>query len=102
MLVRRYLGYTRGISEPGAKPVPPFLFCISRDSRDHSPEVYNEVIIPGFRRMTPQPKTALTRFGAGVHVFWLAEKDLPLGIAPSVAKLWNESIMNGYFMQAVA
>ena len=101
-LVQRYLGYTREISGPGTKPVPPFLFCISKDSRDHSPEVYNEVIIPGFDRMRPQPKTALTRYGAGVHVFWLAEKDLPLGIAPSVAKLWNESIMNGYFLQQPA
>jgi len=31
------------------KPVLPFLFEISKDSRDHSPEVYQEVIMPGFR-----------------------------------------------------
>ena len=65
-------------------------------SRDRSPEVYNEVIIPGFRAMKPAPKIA--RFGAGVHSFWKAEKDLPLGIAPSVVKSWKEAVMNGYFV----
>ena len=57
------------------KPVPPFLFEISKDSRDHSPEVYNEVILLGFRAMKPAPKVAITRFGAGVHSFWKPEKD---------------------------
>ena len=28
--------------------------------------------------MNPAPKIALTRFGAGVHSFWKAEKDLPV------------------------
>ena len=69
-----------------------FLFEISKDSRDHSPEVYNEVIIPGFRAMKPAPKIAITRFGAGVHSFWKAEKDLPVGIVPSVIKSWNEAV----------
>jgi hypothetical protein len=32
--------------------------------------------------MNPAPKIALTHFGAGVHSFWKAEKDLPVGIAP--------------------
>ncbi len=45
--------------------------------------------------MKPMPKVRLTRFGAGVHVFWLAEKDLPIGIAPSVVRSWNEAIMVG-------
>jgi hypothetical protein len=31
------------------KPAPTFLFEISKDSRDHSPEVYQEVIMPRFR-----------------------------------------------------
>ena len=97
-LVRRYLGYTRDLSEAGAKPLPPYLFCVSKDSRDHSPDAYNEVIIPGFKTMKFAPKTALTCYGAGVHVFWLAEKDLPVGIMPSVVRLWHESIMNGYFV----
>jgi hypothetical protein len=27
--------------------------------------------------MKPAPKIAITRFGAGVHGFWKADKDLP-------------------------
>lgn len=96
-LVQRYIGYTRELSNPGVKPVPPFLFGIAKDSRDHSVEVYQEVIIPGFRAMKPAPKVSLTRLGAGVHVFWTPEKDLPLGIAPSVARLWHRAITNGFF-----
>src|SRR5262249_48065787 len=47
-LVAHYLGYTRPLEGAGVKPVPPFLFVISKDSRDHSPEVYREVLIPIF------------------------------------------------------
>ena len=97
-LVNRFVGYTRELSGPDVKPVPPFLFEISKDSRDHSPEAYNEVIIPGFHAMKPAPKIALTRFGAGVHSFWKAEKDLPVGIVPSVLKTWNDAVVGGYFV----
>ncbi len=51
--------------------------------------------MPGFRRMNPAPKIALTRFGAGVHAFWRAEKDLPVGIAPSVLRTWNDAVVGG-------
>ena len=54
--------------------------------------------MPGFRRMNPAPKIALTRFGAGVHSFWKAEKDLPVRIAPSVLRTWNEAVVGGYFV----
>lgn len=97
-LVQRFVGYTRELSGPNVKPVPPFLFEISKDSRDHSPEVYHEVIMPGFRAMHPAPKIALTRFGAGVHSFWKAEKDLPAGIMPSVLCTWNDAVTGGYFL----
>jgi hypothetical protein len=97
-LVHRFVGYTRELAGPDVKPVPPFLFEISKDSRDHSPEVYNEVIMPGFRAMKPAPKIAITRFGAGVHSFWKAEKDLPAGIVPSVIKSWKEAVTEGYFV----
>ena len=50
-LVNQFVGYTRELSGANVKPVPPFLFEISKDSRDHSPEVYEEVIMPGFRAM---------------------------------------------------
>ncbi|MDP2603681.1 MAG: hypothetical protein Q8S00_13970 [Deltaproteobacteria bacterium] len=96
-LVQRFVGYSRELSGPNVKPVPPFLFEISKDSRDHSQEVYEEVIMPGFRKMNPTPKIALTRFGAGVHSFWKAEKDLPVGIVPSVLKSWNDAVTGGYF-----
>lgn len=96
-LVQRFAGYTHELSGANVKPVPPFLFEISKDSRDHSPEVYEEVIMPGFRRMKPAPKIALTRFGAGVHSFWKTEKDLPAGIVPSVLRTWREAVVGGYF-----
>ena len=97
-LVQRFVGYSRELSGPNVKPVPPFLFEISKDSRDHSQEVYEEVIMPGFGRMKPAPKIALTRFGAGVHSFWKAEKDLPVGIVPSVLKSWDQAVRGGYFI----
>ena len=97
VLINRFTGYTRELTGPNVKPVPPFLFEISKDSRDHSPEVYAEAIMPAFRAMKPAPKIAIARFGAGVHSFWKAEKDLPAGIVPSVIKSWNEAVTGGYF-----
>jgi hypothetical protein len=97
-LVNHFVGYTRELSGSNVKPVPPFLFEISKDSRDHSSEVYEEVIMPGFRAMKPAPKIGITRFGAGVHSFWKAEKDLPMGIAPSVLKSWDQAVRGGYFV----
>jgi len=97
-LVNRFVGYTRELSGANVKPVPPFLFEISKDSRDHSPEVYAEAIMPAFRAMKPTPKIGFTRFGAGVHSFWKAEKDLPAGIVPSVIKSWKQAVTEGYFV----
>jgi pimeloyl-ACP methyl ester carboxylesterase len=97
-LVKRYRGYTRELSGVGVKPVPPVFFSISKDSRDHSPEVYKEVILPMFAAMRPPPKTHLVHFGAGVHSMWRPEEDLPLGIAPAVVKIWHDAFTNGYFV----
>lgn len=97
-LVDRFVGYTRPLTGDGVKPVPPFLFGISKDSRDHSPEVYREVIIPAFKAMKPRPKIAVTRFGAGVHSYWTPEKDLPLGIAPAVAQFYHDAITGGFYV----
>ncbi len=97
-LIGRYLGYTRELSGPDVKPVPPVLFAISKDSRDHSPEVYREVIFPMFQSMEPAPRLALTRFGAGVHTYTKAEEDLPLGIAPAAAKFYYDAIVGGFFL----
>jgi hypothetical protein len=97
-LIERYVGYPRELRGPNARPLPPFLFVITKDSRDHSPEVYREVILPAFNAMEPAPRTHLTHFGAGVHSFWKAEEGLPLGVAPAAIKLWNEAIVGGYFV----
>jgi len=96
-LIKRYIGYTRELSGPDIKPVPPFLFGIAKDSRDHSPEVYQEVIIPMFKAMQPPPKVDVVRFGAGIHHIWAPEENLPRGIAPAVLKLWYDAITKGYF-----
>jgi hypothetical protein len=96
-LVGHYLGYTRELAGPGTKPVPPFLFVISKDSRDHSPEVYREVIIPMFAAMKPAPRVVVTRFGAGVHTYTKPEPGLPVGIAPAAAQFYMQAIQEGYF-----
>jgi hypothetical protein len=97
-LVAHYLGYTRPLEGAGVKPVPPFLFVISKDSRDHSPEVYREVIIPMFQAMQPPPRVAVTRFMAGVHTYTKPEPGLPLGIAPAAAQFYFDAITGGYFV----
>ncbi len=97
-LVAHYLGYTRPLEGAGVKPVPPFLFVISKDSRDHSPEVYREVIIPMFEAMKPAPRVAVTRFVAGVHTYTKPEPGLPVGIAPAAAQFYFDAITGGYFV----
>ncbi len=97
-LVRHYLGFPYPQTGPAAKPVPPVLFCISKDSRDHSPEVYQEVVLPMFGRLDPAPKVRVTRWGAGVHTYHKPEPDLPLGIAPPVAEFYVRAIQEGYFV----
>jgi hypothetical protein len=97
-LIAQFIGYTQPLVGQGVKPVPPFLFGISKDSRDHSPEVYQEVILPMFAAMTPSPKTGLTRFMAGVHLIWKKEDGLPMGIMPAVVQQWHDAITNGWFV----
>lgn len=98
-LVKHYQGFPYPQSGPGAKPTPPVLFAISKDSRDHSPEVYAEVVLPMFaKEVHPAPKVRVTQFGAGVHLYMKAEKDLPVGIAPAVAKFYHDAITQGYFV----
>jgi hypothetical protein len=97
-LVAHYLGYTRELRGSDTKRVPPFLFVISKDSRDHSPEVYREVIIPMFAAMNPAPRVHVTRFGAGVHTYTKPEPDLPVGIAPAAAQFYHDAITGGFFV----
>lgn len=97
-MVQHYLGYPFPQTGPGAKPVPPILFCIAKDSRDHSPEVYREVVVPMFKALQPAPKINVTRWGAGVHTYNKAEDGLPLGIAAPAIGYYVEAIKSGYFV----
>jgi hypothetical protein len=97
-LVKHYLGFPYPQTGPGAKPVPPVLFCISKDSRDHSPDVYREVVLPMFATLEPAPKVRVTQWGAGVHTYNKAEPGLPLGIAPPVVEFYVRAIQEGYFL----
>ncbi|HEX2727946.1 MAG TPA: hypothetical protein VHN20_19150 [Beijerinckiaceae bacterium] len=103
-LVARYVGLTRELEGPGVKPVPANLFMISAHSRDHSREVYEEVIMPLYRKMNPAPKVALVQFDAGKHGYMSGEDDegLDLGIGPAVFKVWDEAIKGGWFGNGVA
>ncbi len=96
-LIARFTGYTRPTE--GGKRVPPFLFVISKDSRDHSPEVYAEVILPMFAAMSPAPRVAVTRMMAGVHTYTKPEPELPMGIAPAAARYYMDAIKGGFFIQ---
>ncbi|MBB5788939.1 hypothetical protein [Jiangella mangrovi] len=96
-LVDRFVGYTEPLSGPDVKPLPPTLTGISGASRDHSPEVYAEVIVPMFEAIEPRPKYALTRYLGGTHKMWGEDGDLPLGIAPAVITDWHDAIVGGWF-----
>jgi hypothetical protein len=97
-LVKHYLGYPHPQTGPGAKPVPPVLFCITKDSRDHSPDVYREVVLPMFAQLSPAPKVRVTQWGAGVHTYHKSEEGLPLGVAPPVTEFYVKAIQEGYFL----
>ncbi len=97
-LVERFCGYPYPLTGDGIKPVPPVLFAIAKDSRDHSPEVYSEVVVPLFQSIVPAPKVSVVQFDAGTHFYARPEPRLPLGIGPAVAKLYHEAITGGYFL----
>ncbi|MEE8463048.1 MAG: hypothetical protein V3S50_13095 [Acidobacteriota bacterium] len=99
-LVRHYKNYTRELSGEGVRPFPPAILGTAQTSRDHSPKIYQEVVLPMFAAMDPPPKVSWVRFGAGVHGYSSPEPDLPLGIAPAVAQLWYDAIMGGYYLTA--
>ncbi len=93
----RYAGYPHPLSGSDARPVPPVLITIAKDSRDHNIDVYREVIIPSFKELAPATKVRLVQLGAGVHSYWQPEPDLPGGVAPVAAKINHDAIMDGYF-----
>ena len=97
-LIARYIGYTRELSGPETKPVPPILLAICKHSRDHTEEVYRKVVIPMYKAMTPAPKVSVTKLATGTHFYEKGEEGLPLGLIPPVAEIWYEAIKNGYFL----
>ena len=98
-LVSEYLGLTRELHGPDAKPVPNVLFGISSNSADHTPPVYEEAILPLFAAMNPAPLVTVTRFDAGMHAYATPEEGLPFGIAPAVFASWDTAIHGGYFVR---
>jgi hypothetical protein len=98
-LVAHYTNYPAPLTGDGVKPVPHILFAIAKDSRDHSPEVYREVVVPLFEQIDPALKVRVTQFDASTHFYTREEESLPLGIGPNVAKFYHEAITGGYFLR---
>jgi hypothetical protein len=98
-LVSKYVGYTRPLPSPSAPPVPPLLLGIVEGSRDHTPERYENVVLPSLQAISPAPRVALTRYGAGVHAYDKPLPELAFGALPAIAKTWDDAIMNGFFLQ---
>lgn len=98
-LVATYKGLPRPLTGPHVKRVPNVLFAIAKDSRDHSPEVYKEVVAPMMSKIDPAPHFAVTRFEASTHFYHRAEEGLPVGIGPAVAQHFHDGITRGFFMR---
>jgi hypothetical protein len=96
-LVNRFLGLTRELSDKDALPVPPTYFMITKNSRDHTEDVYRSVVLPMYAAMEGSPRTGLTVFDAGVHNYAKPEPDLPMGVAPTVIALWQRAIDGEFF-----
>jgi len=96
-LVAQYIGYTRELPGPDIKPVPPVLLSICKHSRDHTEQIYRDVVVPMYQAMTPAPKVGVTRFATGTHFYEKAEDGLPMGLIAPVADIWHDAIMNGYY-----
>jgi hypothetical protein len=99
-LVAHYVGMTREMDAKATRPVPNVAFGISSNSRDHTPEVYQDAILPLFAAMDPAPLVTVTRFEGGTHSYADPEEGLPMGIAPAVFESWDEAIKSGYFVRA--
>jgi len=99
-LIDRYIGLTQELKGRGVKPVPPVMFQITAHSRDHSREVYEEVVIPLFKKMRPAPKVSLTQFALGTHGYMSGEhvEGVNLGVGPAVLQQWDDAIKGGWFL----
>jgi len=98
-LVARYLNYGHYLKDKDAPPVPPVLFINSCYSRDNSEEVFNEVVLPMLANLNPAPKTRLVIVDGSSHLYTEADGDsLPLGMAPVAAKLFDDAVRGGFFL----
>jgi hypothetical protein len=98
VLVQRYLGYTKELSGHGVKPVPNFL-SIHGVNDDTVTLKRCERSLPLFAKLNPPPRVWPVSLGAGIHSWGWANDKLPQGIVPTVAKLWHDAIMNGFFIR---
>lgn len=53
--------------------------------------------LPLFEALKPPSKVRAVSLGAGIHSWSWTDEKLPRGVAPPVAKLWHDAIMNGFF-----
>ena len=96
-LVQKYLGYTRELAGPSVKPVPPFL-SIHGINDDTVTLARCQRSLSLFAKLNPAPKVRCVSLGAGVHTWAHTEPDLPQGVATSVARLWYDAIMSGFYL----
>lgn len=101
-LINQYINYSRELRGMDVKRVPPVIFGIAEASADHTFEKYQQVTLPMYAAMDPPPKVRIVQFKAGTHGYTSPGPDLPMGPFPSVAKLWRDAIMGGYFLTNVA
>ncbi len=96
-LVEHYVGYTRELTGPGVKPVPPVLHINGIGDKTVTYERYTNYGKQMYEAMDPAPRTHAILFGAGVHSWNFKDDNIPHGIAPAVIAMWNEAIQGGYF-----
>jgi hypothetical protein len=97
-LADRFAGYPFPMQGDDVKPVPPLLYTIMANSRDHTYERYSGQLLPELAKLSPAPKARIVRFAQGIHQYQRSQPGLPWGNAPAVAELWNEAIMKGYYL----
>ena len=51
-----------------------------------------------FAATNPAPKVNVVRLGIGTHGYEKPEDGLPMGLVPSMASMWHDAIMGGYYV----
>jgi acetyl esterase/lipase len=97
-LVAQFQGYTREMSGPGTRPLPPLFYAINTGSRDHTVEKYRTRLLPALAELDPAPKARVIVYHAGVHSYERPEEGLPRGTLPVAAEMWDRAISGGYYL----